>query len=80
MGKEIAGIVIEKTYHPPPGAPAKYWCYLMVETESDERVNVRLHQTIHDKITIGDKVRFNEPWRKTKRVRNVQIIGRLQIK
>lgn len=78
MGKEITGIVIEKAYHPPPGAPNKYWCYLMVETESGERVNVRLHQKIHDKITIGDKIRFSKPWRKNKRLRDVQVIGRAQ--
>ena len=79
MGKEITGIVIEKAYHPPPGAPNKYWCYLMIETESGERVNVRLHQKIHDKITFGDKIRFSKPWRKNKRLRDVQIIGRAQI-
>ncbi len=76
MGKEITGIVIEKAYHPPPGAPDKYWCYLTVETESGKRVNVRLHQKIHDKITIGDKIRFSERWRKNKRLRDVQVIGR----
>lgn len=76
MGKEITGIIIEKAYHPPPGAPDKYWCYLMVQTESGERVNVRLHQKIHDKITTGDKVRFSEPRRKNKPVRDVQVIGR----
>lgn len=76
MGKEIAGIVIEKAYHPPPGAPDKYWCYLMVETEFGARFNVRLHQKIHDKITVGDKVVFKKPWRKNKRVRNVEVIGR----
>lgn len=76
MGKDITGIVIEKAYHPPPGAPDKYWCYLMVETESGERVNIRLHQRIHDKITIGGKVHFSKPWRKDKRVKEVKIIGR----
>jgi hypothetical protein len=74
MGKEITGIVIEKRYNPPPGAPDKYWCYLMVETTLGQRVNIRLHQRIHDRITIGDEVRFNKPWRKKKRVRNVQLI------
>jgi hypothetical protein len=76
MGKEITGTVIEKAYHPPPGAPNKYWCYLMVETESGSRVNVRLHQKIHDVITVGDRVGFKKPWRKNKRVRNVEVIGR----
>ncbi len=78
MGKEITGIVIEKTYHPPPGAPDRYWCFLMVETNSGKRVNVRLHQRIHDKITIGDKIQFSKPWRKNKRVRDVQVIGRAE--
>ena len=75
MGKDITGIVIEKAYHPPPGAPDKYWCYLLVETESGDRVNIRLHQKIHDKIIIGDKVHFSKPWRKDKRVRDVKVIG-----
>ena len=74
MGKEITGVVIEKAYHPPPGAPDKYWCYLMVETGSGQRVNIRLHQKIHDKITIGDKIHFIKPLRKNKRVRDVQIL------
>lgn len=76
MGKEITGTVIEKAYHPPPGAPDRYWCYLMVETESGVRVNVRLHQKIHDRITVGDRVGFKKPWRKNKCVRNVQVVGR----
>ena len=76
MSKEVTGTVIEKAYHPPPGAPDKYWCYLMVEAESGQRVNVRLHQRLHNKITIGDQIRFSKPFRKNKRVRDVQVIGR----
>jgi len=34
MGKEVVGTIIEKAYYPPPGAPDKYWCYIMVETGS----------------------------------------------
>lgn len=79
MGKEITGIVIEKGYYPPPGAPSKYWCYLVVQTESGERVNVRLHQKIQDKITVGDKIHFSQPWRNNKRVRDVELIAPLQI-
>ena len=79
MGKQVTGIVVEKAYHPPPGAPDKYWCYLIVETKIGKRVNVRLHQKIHDKITIGDAIRFSKPWRKNKRVRDVQVIGRAEI-
>lgn len=73
MGKSVTGTVIEKTYHPPVGAPDKYWCYIMVETDSKERVNVRLHQKVHDKITVGDHVRFVKPWRKNKRVKDIQL-------
>lgn len=76
MGKEITGIVVEKAYRPPLGAPDKYWCYLMVEAESGARVSVRLHQKIHDRITVGDRVGFKKPWRKNKRVRKVEVIGR----
>ena len=74
MGKRVVGTVIEKAYHPPPGAPSKYWCYLMVETDSGRRVNIRLHQRVHDKITIGDRVQFEKPWRKNKRVKDVRVV------
>lgn len=74
MGRSVVGTVIEKAYHPPPGAPDKYWCYLMVETESGERVNVRLHQKLHDRITIGDRVQFEPPWRKNKRVKDMRVV------
>ena len=74
MGKTIVGIVIEKTYHPPPGAPNKYWCYIMVEDESVGRVSIRLHQKVHDKITIGDHVKFDKSWRKNKRVKKIQLM------
>jgi hypothetical protein len=79
MGKEITGVIIEKAYHPPPGAPDKYWCYVMVETEAGKRVNVRLHKKIQDKVTIGDKIRFAKPWRHNKPLRDVQHIGRAGI-
>ncbi|MHC4188845.1 MAG: hypothetical protein ACYTBX_08595 [Planctomycetota bacterium] len=78
MAREIIGTVIEKAYHPPPGAPNKYWCYLIVETQSGERVNVRLHQRLHNKITIGDEIRFSKPWRGNKRVRAIRIIRRTE--
>lgn len=73
MGKQIVGEVIEKSYQPPPGAPSKYWCYLMVETDSGERVNIRLHQKIHDKFTVGDRLKFDLPRRKHKRVKDVSL-------
>lgn len=69
----VEGIVIEKSYLPPPGAPAKYWCYLMVETPKKDRVRIRLHQSIHEKFAIGDHVKFDKPWRKNKRVRSVKL-------
>lgn len=74
MGRPITGSVIEKSYRPPPGAPAKYWCYLMVETATGERVNIRLHQKIHDSITVGDRVQLEPPWRKKKRVEDLRVV------
>ena len=70
----VSGTVIEKSYLPPPGAMDRYWCYLLVEAESGDRVSVRLHQDIHDKIVNGDKIRFVKPRRKHKRVKDVQIL------
>lgn len=78
MGEEITGVVIEKAYHPPPGAPDMYWYYLMVQTESGKRVSIRLHPKVHDKITIGDKIRFEKLWRKNTRVKDIQIVGRVE--
>ena len=75
MGKDITGVVIEKNYRPPPGAPAKYWCYLIVEDVMERRVTIRLHQKIHDRFVIGDTVQFSRPWRKNKRVRNIKKAG-----
>jgi hypothetical protein len=42
MSQEMTGTVIEKSFRPPPGAPNKYWCYLMVNMESGERVNPKI--------------------------------------
>ena len=47
----------------------------MVETETGYRVNIRLHQRIHDKIPVGDEISFDKPWRKNKRVRDMQVVG-----
>ena len=74
MAASIDGSVVGKDYRPPPGAPSKYWCYLIVDTDSGERVNIRLHQSIHEKFAIGDRVRFTKAWRANKRVRDVQRI------
>ena len=76
MSKEINGTVVEKTYHTPPGAPDKYWCYLVVAAESGERVNIRLHQKIHDQILVGDQINFEKPWRKNKRVKDVHVTSK----
>jgi len=72
MAKTVVGTIIEKAYRPPPGAPSKYWCYVMVETESGERVNVRLHQSVHDQVTTGDRVRLEKPRRENKRVKKIE--------
>ncbi len=74
MAKTLVGTILEKAYRPPPGAPSKYWCYLMVETESGERVNIRLHQSVHDKVTTGDRIRFEKPWRENKRVKEIERV------
>jgi len=74
MGKEMTVPVIEKTYHPPPGAPDKYWCYLLVEDESGKRVKISLHQKVHDTIAVGDKIHFEKPLRPNKRVRKVERV------
>ena len=76
MAGEYVGTVIEKDFLPPPGAPAKYWCYVLVQGESGERTKIRLHQKIVDNVTIGDQIRFSKPWRKNKRVRDVEILRR----
>jgi len=76
MGKEMIGTIIEKSFRPPPGAPSKYWCYLMVETESGERVTIRLHKKHVDRITIGDRIRFSKAWRKNKPIKDLKIVER----
>lgn len=72
--KEIIGAVIEKSFRPPVGAPSKYWCYLMVDVPDAERITIRLHQSQIEQVAIGDTVRFMKPWRKNKRVRNIEIL------
>ena len=74
MGREWVGKIIEKAYRPPPGAPSKYWCYIMVESDSGERVNVRLHQKVHDQVTVGDRVQFERPRRESKRVKDIKRV------
>lgn len=79
MAKEMTGTVIEKSFRPPPGAPDKYWCYLMVESESGKRVTIRMHQKRVDHVTIGDSIRFSKPWRKNKRVKHIEMIERAKL-
>ena len=74
MAKRVIGTIIEKSYQPPIGAPSKYWCYIMVEDAPGDRVTIRLHQKVHDKVTIGDQVRFEKPWRKHKRVKDIRLV------
>jgi hypothetical protein len=73
MAETVKGKVREKAYHPPPGAPDKYWCYVVVETESGPRLRVRLHQRVQEKILIGDTISFKKPRRKNKRVAAVRV-------
>lgn len=79
MGKEVTGTVIEKSFRPPPGAPDKYWCYLLVQEQSGNRVAIRLHQKNIDRVTIGDELRFSKPWRKNKRVRSLEIVRKAEL-
>jgi hypothetical protein len=46
----------------------------MVENKPGDRVTIRLHQKVQDKVTIGDQVRFEKPWRKHKRVKDIQRV------
>lgn len=73
MGKEMTGTIIEKSFQAPPGAPVKYWCYMMVETAFGERVTIRLDKKQVDLVTIGDRIRFSKPWRRNKSVK-VEIV------
>lgn len=77
MAQEIKGTVIEKSFRPPPGAPAKYWCYLMVQTESGERITIRLHQKHVNRVTTGDQIRFSKSWRKNKRTKDLEVLERV---
>lgn len=74
MGKAMAGVVIARDFMPPPGAPPKYWCYLTVETDTGERVKIRLHQSQIDSAVIGDRVSFSKPRSKNKRVKDLTRI------
>lgn len=78
MGKEMIGTVIEKSFQPPPGAPDKYWCYLMIDVESGERETIRLHKKQVDRVTIGDRIRFIKPWRRNKTVK-VEVVERVHL-
>ena len=69
MAAEMTGTIIEKSFQPVPGAPPKYWCYLVVETDSGERVTIRMHHRQVDKVVEGDRIQFSKPWRKNKVVK-----------
>lgn len=74
MAKDMIGTVIEKNFRPPPGGPDKYWCYLMIQAKSRERITIRLHKKYVDHVTIGDQIRFSKPWRKNKCVKDLEIV------
>jgi hypothetical protein len=74
MSRPITGVVVAKDFLPPPGAPPKYWCYLTVETDSGDRVKIRVHQSSVDAAVIGDRVRFTKPGRSNKRVKDIARI------
>lgn len=77
MAREMVGTVIEKWFDVPLGASgARNYCYVMIQSESGERVSIRLHRKVVDQVTIGDRIRFSKPWRKSKRVKDVQILER----
>jgi hypothetical protein len=78
MAQEMTGTVIEKSFRPPPGAPNKYWCYLMVNTESGERITIRLHQKHVNRVTTGDRIRFSKPWRNNKRTKDLEVLERAE--
>ncbi len=74
MSRSVTGVVVAKDFVPPPGAPAKYWCYLTVEEDSGDRVKVRLHQRRVDVAVIGDRVTLTKPARKNKRVKDISRV------
>jgi hypothetical protein len=74
MSRPITGVVVAKDFLPPPGAPPKYWCYLTVETDSGDRVKIRVHQSSVDAAVIGDRVSFTKPGRSNKRVKDIARI------
>lgn len=73
MAKKLTGVVVGRDFMPPPGAPAKYWCFLTVDTDSG-RVKIRLHQGKVDVAVVGDRVSFTKPTRANKRVKDIARI------
>jgi len=57
-----------------PGAPPRYWHYLLVTLVSGERIAIRLDQKYFDTVTIGDQVRFRYlPGKRNKKVKEFKI-------
>ena len=75
MGEQLVGTVIEKTYL----FPVKGQCYLIIETESEDRVKIRLNKKYEDSITIGDRIRFEKPWRKRKKVKVLELVEKASL-
>lgn len=73
MATQLTGTVVGRDFMPPPGAPAKYWCYLTIDTDRG-RVKIRLHQRKVDVAVIGDRVSFVKPRRDDKRVQDISRI------
>jgi hypothetical protein len=58
-----------------PGAPPRYWHYLLVNLVSGERVAIRLDKKYFDLVTIGDQVRFRYLiGKRNKKVKEFEII------
>lgn len=79
MGKEMTGTIIEKSFRPPPGAPEKYWCYLMIDTEHGGRITIRIRKKYVDRVTIGDRIRFIKHWRKNKPSKVIEIVNKARL-
>ncbi len=71
----MIGTIIEKSFRPPPGSPVEYWCYLIVEEETGERIKIRLHKKQIDSVAIGDRIRFIKP-RRTNKTIKVELVER----
>jgi ASC-1-like (ASCH) protein len=51
----------------------------MIDVPDGQRVTIRLHQQKVEQVAIGDTVRFTKPWRKHKRVKDIEIIEKAHV-